>query len=268
MGGIVTAVAEARRPGLFRRIAMLDPPIHPTPKLVEALGLELDPGPARSESSLVEQTLRRRATWPSRDAARAGWRDKPMFAAMSEQAFELYLQEGLADQDDGTVALKCAPAVEAHVFETTNELDVLDYGPKVTAPVLLAHAERGHFPLALYESLADVFPHCTLIRLPAGHLLPLEAWLVGIQAAPAATFRLRGRLQAAAAAAPAPVDAQGSIGDAAAADGFIDPVLHLLLIRWFRKLQPSCPFPPALQMLLEQLSPSCSNQQGFKHPIG
>ena len=100
------------------------------------------------------------------------------------------------------------------------------------------------------------------------NLLPLEARLVGIQAAPAATFCLQGRLQAAAAAAPAPVDPQGSIGNAAAADGFIDPLLHLLLIRWVRELQPSCPITPALQMLKEQLRPSCSNQQGFKHPIG
>lgn len=175
MGGIVTAVAESRRPGLFRRIAMLDPPIHPTPRLVEALRLGLDPAPVGRKSSLVEQTRRRRAVWPSREAARAAWRDKPMFAAMTDQAFELYLQEGLAEQNDGQVVLKCDPAVEAHVFETTNGLDVLDYGPKVSAPVLLAHAERGHFPLSLYQSLSGVFPNCTLIQVPAGHLLPLEA---------------------------------------------------------------------------------------------
>jgi pimeloyl-ACP methyl ester carboxylesterase len=175
MGGIVTAVAEARHPGLFRRIAMLDPPIHPTPGLIEALGLDLDPGPVSRKSSLVEQTRGRRATWPSRDASRAAWREKPIFAAMTDQAFELYLQEGLAEQDDGRVVLKCDPAVEAHVFETTSGVDVLDYGPKVTAPVLLAHAQRGHFPLSLYESLSGVFPHCTLIELAAGHLLPLEA---------------------------------------------------------------------------------------------
>jgi pimeloyl-ACP methyl ester carboxylesterase len=175
MGGIVTAVAEARQPGLFRRIAMLDPPIHPTPGVIEALNLDLDPGSPRNGSSLVEQTRRRRAIWPSREAARAAWRDKPMFAAMSDRAFELYVQEALADQDDGSVVLKCDPAVEAHVFETTNSLDVLDYGPKVSAPVLLVHAERGHFPLSLYESLSTVFPNCTLTRLPAGHLLPLEA---------------------------------------------------------------------------------------------
>jgi pimeloyl-ACP methyl ester carboxylesterase len=175
MGGVVTAVAESRRPGLFRRIAMLDPPIHPTPGLIEALGLDLELGPVNRKSSLVEQTRRRRAVWPSRDAARAAWLDKPMFQAMTDEAFDAYVQEGLAEQEDGQVALKCDPAVEAHVFETTNGLDVLDYGPRVKAPVLLAHAERGHFPLSLYEALSHVFPSCALIELPAGHLLPLEA---------------------------------------------------------------------------------------------
>ena len=175
MGGIVTAVAESRHPGLFERIAMLDPPIHPTPALVTALGLALETEPGNGKESLVDLTRRRRAVWPSRGAAREAWRDKPMFAAMKEAAFELYLQEGLAEQADGQVALKCDPRVEAHVFLTTGGLNFLDYGPKVAVPVLLVHAEKGHMPQPLFQELVKFFPHGTLEAAPCGHLLPMEA---------------------------------------------------------------------------------------------
>ena len=175
MGGIVTAVAEARHPGLFERIAMLDPPIHPTPALISALGLALETEPGNRKESLVDLTRRRRAVWPSREAAREAWRDKPMFAAMKEAAFEQYLQEGLTEQADGQVALKCDPLVEAHVFLTTGGLDFLDYGPKVAAPVLLVHAEKGHLPQPLFRALVKLFPRGTLEEVPCGHLLPMEA---------------------------------------------------------------------------------------------
>ncbi len=175
MGGIVTAAAEARHPGLFERIAMLDPPIHPTPALISALGLQVEMEPGNQKEARVEQTRRRRAAWPSRDAARAAWRDKPMFAVMEDAAFEVYLAEGLGDQPDGQVALKCDPSVEAQVFLTTGNLDVLDYAPKVVAPVLLVRAERGHLPATLFPSLVKLFPRGTLKELPVGHLLPMEA---------------------------------------------------------------------------------------------
>ena len=63
-GGIVTAMAEARRPALFERIAMLDPPIHPDAALsaqLDASGGILDPRP-----SIAAQARKRNAVWPSR----------------------------------------------------------------------------------------------------------------------------------------------------------------------------------------------------------
>ena len=175
LGGIVTAVAEAEQPGLFKRIAMLDPPIHPTAALVSGLGLDLDAEPSDRKGLLVEQTRRRRAIWPSRDAARRSWRHKPMFAAMEDAAFELYLAEGLGDRPDGQVELKCHPDVEAHVFETTGAFDVMDFAPRVNVPVLLGYAEKGLFPAPLFRALVKLFPQGKLVELAAGHLLPMEA---------------------------------------------------------------------------------------------
>lgn len=171
LGGIVTAAAEERHPGLFRRIAMLDPPIHPSPAVLRELQLEL---PTQG-SNIAEQARQRSAVWPSRETARNAWRNKPMFSTWQPRAFELYLQEGFRDREDGTVELKCNPLVEATIFETAGSLDTFEFAPRVTAPVLLVRAGQGSFPPIIFEHLAGLFPDCTYKVVDAGHLLPMEA---------------------------------------------------------------------------------------------
>ncbi len=172
-GGIVTAAAEASQPGLFERIAMLDPPIHPTPEILEALGLP-DVEVANQREGLVEQTLKRRSLWPDRQTAHQAWRNKPLFAPWLDEAFELYLSQGMEQVDDG-VQLKCDPRVEAHIFATTGTLGVLDFAPRVDVPVLLTHAAGGFFPEEFFRCLAGLFPQGRFAQLDAGHMLPLEA---------------------------------------------------------------------------------------------
>ncbi len=174
-GGIVTAACEAEHPGTFGRVAMLDPPLHPTPESLARVGLGLQPAPPTQREQLVAQTLKRRAVWPSREAARAGWRDKPVFAPWCDEAFDLYLSEGMRDLPGGSVELKCQPAVEAHIFATTGSLDTTEFAPRITVPVVLAHAARGFFPREFFERVAALFPRGRFMSLPGGHLLPLEA---------------------------------------------------------------------------------------------
>lgn len=171
LGGIVTAAAEERHPGLFRRIAMLDPPIHPSAELARELQLDLP----TQRPNIAEQARARSAVWPSRATAGDAWRDKPMFSAWRPRAFELYLQEGLRDREDGSVELKCNPLVEATIFETAGSLDTFEFAPRVTAPVLLVRAGQGFFPPIIFEHLAGLFPNCTYKVVDAGHLLPMEA---------------------------------------------------------------------------------------------
>ncbi len=173
-GGIVTTATEAANPGLFERIAMLDPPIHPTPELLETLGIAMPPESMERGATLVERTLNRRATWPSRDVVRDAWYDKPMFADWPTEAFELYLNEALRDLEDGQVTLKCPPAVEASIFETTGSIDMFSVAAKLELPVLLAHASKGMFPVPVFHRLANTFANGTYLAIPAGHLLPLE----------------------------------------------------------------------------------------------
>jgi pimeloyl-ACP methyl ester carboxylesterase len=172
LGGIVTASAEEQNPGLFRRIAMLDPPIHPNAALVQKLGLQM---PTAEGPNIADQARKRSALWPSRDTARQAWRNKPMFSTWQPRAFEIYLQEGFRDLDDGSVELKCHPHVEATIFETAGSLDTFEFAPRVSAPVLLVRAGRGFFPPVIFEHLARLLPNCTYQVVDAGHLLPMEA---------------------------------------------------------------------------------------------
>lgn len=173
-GGIVTAAAEASHPGTFARIAMLDPPVHPTAEALARFGIAEGAESPSRKSELVAQTRRRRVIWPSRDAAREAWRDKPMFAAWRDEAFELYLAEGFRDLPSGEVELKCHPYVEAHIFDSTGELDTTEFAPRVQAPVLFAHAARGFFPAPFFRRVAALFPRGEYVEIDGGHLLPLE----------------------------------------------------------------------------------------------
>ena len=93
-GGTCTAIAEARHPNTFARIAMLDPPVRPNEAWLKKMGL--DPAVARSDGpGLAEQAKKRRESWPSREAVRHAWKDKPTFQSWTPEAFELYLNEGL-----------------------------------------------------------------------------------------------------------------------------------------------------------------------------
>jgi pimeloyl-ACP methyl ester carboxylesterase len=172
-GGIITAEAEAKQPGLFKRLALLDPPIHPTEPLVSRFGLDIEAtNPVKS--TLVAQTLKRRKQWPTIAEPRSSWRHKGMFAAWSDAAFELYLAECLREAVDGVVSLKCDPQVEAHIFETTGSLDVLQYAPFVDAPVLYVRAATGHVPAEYCREIAGLFRNSQYEEIDGGHLLPLE----------------------------------------------------------------------------------------------
>ena len=173
-GGIVTAVAEARSPGLFRKISMLDPPIYPEPSIRKNLGLEPSADGIGRRNHLVEITQRRRSQWPSRETARKTWVDKPMFSSWDPRAFELYLKEGLRDR--GTeVELKCHPNVEASIFKGTGSFDLFSLAPSIDIPVLMVHAANGNMSKPAYEHLARLLPDCTLLTAPVGHLMPMEA---------------------------------------------------------------------------------------------
>lgn len=173
-GGTASAIAEARHPGTFERLAMLDPPVHFGEEWMNEAGL--DPDEARRRSpALVELAKRRRAVWPSRTAVRAAWRDKPTFLTWTPEAFDLYIEEGFRNRSDRTVELKCSPEMEAAVFEASAaDIGLFATVSSVVCPTLLAHAGQGHFPPEVHRHFAAHFQSGVMKVVRAGHLMPYE----------------------------------------------------------------------------------------------
>lgn len=110
MGGTSSLLAAAAEPAGVKRLVLLDPVIFP------GAG---DPS-AVQESPLVQGALRRRATFPSRDAALEAYVGRGAFKTWSREQIADYVAGGFRDTAEGEVTLACAPAWEASNFRTHN----------------------------------------------------------------------------------------------------------------------------------------------------
>jgi pimeloyl-ACP methyl ester carboxylesterase len=167
-GGTSLLGAAARHGALFERLLLVDPVIPPPP----------DPSPSAERLALfrrlVDGAQRRRSQWPSREAAREYCTTRALFAGWLPQAIELYLLDGMREGADGSLELKCPGAVEAAVFSGSSSIDVFARARAVSCPTLFLWAERGDFPLPLYEMVAASMPNARVERLACGHLVPME----------------------------------------------------------------------------------------------
>lgn len=110
MGGTTSLLAAAAEPLRVRALALFDPVIFP----VEAQGL------AAGESPLVAGALRRRATFPSKQAAYEAYLGRGAFKTWEPAQIADYVAAGFRDNEAGEVTLACTPAWEASNFRTHN----------------------------------------------------------------------------------------------------------------------------------------------------
>jgi pimeloyl-ACP methyl ester carboxylesterase len=173
LGGVLTLWASVLHPALFRAVVLIDPVILPPGllwfmRMLRALGL-------RDRQPLVQGALRRRRTWPSRQACYAHYRDKPLFAHWSDAALGDYVKSGTRQRADGQVELAYPPEWEAHIFATA-PTDVWHDVPKLQIPALVIRGEHSKtFLPASQRRMARQLPVAAFATIPdAGHLLPME----------------------------------------------------------------------------------------------
>lgn len=94
------------------------------------------------KSPMVENALRRRATFDSRDAAFETYRSRSAFRTWPEDALRAYIEGGFDDREDG-VALSCAPAWEAATFRGAMSVNLWPMLARLKAPLHILRAERG-----------------------------------------------------------------------------------------------------------------------------
>ncbi len=169
-GGTSLLMASAEAPALFDRLVLADP-VMPPPQS----GAATDPGREERGGRLAEKARKRRNVFERREAAREAGGDKPLFQAWTPRAFDLYLEHGLEDRPDGSVALRCDTRTEAAIFESGAYFDAWAVASRVTRPTLLLWAERGDFPRPVFEAVASRMPDATLADAATGHFVPMEA---------------------------------------------------------------------------------------------
>jgi len=171
-GGTLTLSVAAGSPERFGALLAVDPVILP-PRL----------GPAGRGNVLAAGARKRRSRFASRAEARASFAGKPFFAHWTERALDLYVEFGLGPvppdelqpgEAPGAVQLRCSPEVEACVFESPLEFDVLEEAARIEAPTGVLWAAGGHFPRAVHEELVARMARGWLEDADAGHLVPME----------------------------------------------------------------------------------------------
>lgn len=165
-GGASLLLAEQRRPGTFRSLYLYEPVVFPP----------IDPASFAGENPLAEGALRRRQSFASFDAAYANFAAKPPFNGLHPDALRAYVDHGFRAQPDGTVTLKCLPAVESEVYRMGSQHGAFERLGEVQPPVTVASGAVLPFgPSAFAASIVEALAHGRLESHPdLGHFGPLE----------------------------------------------------------------------------------------------
>ena len=166
MGGASLLMAAHREPSLFDALFVFEPIVFPPPAP--------DAGP-RPESPLPAGARRRRAVFPSFDAALENFTAKPPLASFHPQAREAYVRHGFKPTADG-VDLKCLPEHEARTYETGGTSGAWDDLPDIAVPTwVLSGAPAPYQPSSFAFAVAERIPGATYVQYDEmGHFGPLE----------------------------------------------------------------------------------------------
>jgi pimeloyl-ACP methyl ester carboxylesterase len=144
-GGVLTCLAMADHPRLFKRTVLLDPVLF---SATMALGLTLAESTGLAKHTpLARAALRRRVHWPDRAAAMDGLRGRGTYKGWREDALQAFANHALKDMPDGGVELKCSPAREAAIFSSA-PVGLWSSLRRVHTPTRLIHAHHT-FPFVV-----------------------------------------------------------------------------------------------------------------------
>jgi pimeloyl-ACP methyl ester carboxylesterase len=168
MGGTACLLAAAERPDAAKRLVLFDPVII-TPERAALLGEE-----GMKSSPLAQGALRRRASFPSRDAAFEGYRGRGAFRTWSDEMLSDYLLDGLTEDGEGGLRLSCAPEWESANFATPSP-DAVGGIPGIQASIRILKAEHGSTAQFEVHEAAVLESGARIEIVPgASHFLPME----------------------------------------------------------------------------------------------
>jgi pimeloyl-ACP methyl ester carboxylesterase len=162
-GAASLMMAELLAPGTFESLLLVEPIVFPPPYV------------RYEELPLAVAALRRRASYPSREAALNGFRGRGPFALWTERALEAYVDGGFRN-DGGEWALKCRPEVEAECYWAATLHGAWDRLGEVVCPAIVVGGEDSDsHPAAFVREQADLLGNARVeIVAGATHFVPME----------------------------------------------------------------------------------------------
>lgn len=155
-GGAALLMAARRAPELFRQLVLFEPIVFPP----------ATPDEERPQSELPAGARRRRAVFPSMEAAIANYASKPPMQAFEPEVLDAYVRYGFRPDPEG-VRLKCDPEHEARTFEHGGLHDTWDHLPEIETPVLvIAGVIEDYGPAAGAGPIVERLPNARLLHRP------------------------------------------------------------------------------------------------------
>ncbi len=162
MGGASLLMAAHRDPDLFDLIVAYEPIVFPTHG-------ERDGDP----SAIVASARRRRASFPSFEAAVENFSSKPPLDMLDPDCLRLYVGHGFRPAPEG-VRIICDPEHEARTFETGGVHETWDVLPEIRTRVVVIGSGDEMGPAAVAPAIAERLPNSLFVHQPdANHFQPL-----------------------------------------------------------------------------------------------
>lgn len=187
LGAVATMIAAVKRPDLFSHLVLIEPVLLPEHLL---FWFELMPLWMRMRlGSLVPVALKRKDRWHNKEAVFQSYRQKRVFARLSDEALWDFVHYGIRPIQNGAkehktdsgeeaaareVELVYPKAWEAHIYATIPQL----WRPlrKLTHPILgIRGAESNTILPKSWQKWKQLQPQATFVEVQGtGHLVPLE----------------------------------------------------------------------------------------------
>lgn len=162
MGAAALAMAQLADQERFRALVLIEPIIYPGPY-------------GRDDRYPMALTAeKRKAVFPSREAAADNFRGRSPFEHWDDEALEGYLDCALVGDDE--VRLACAPEVEADIYRAFRAHDTWDHLGAIEVPVLVITGEESDTITPEFaREQASRFTRAGVEIVPGtGHFLPME----------------------------------------------------------------------------------------------
>ncbi len=172
IGAVVSVMAAAEDPKLFRGLVLVDPVLFAGWRSL-AWSLTRMVGQAH-RFYLARGARKRRDQWPSRNVVLRAWRGRAPFSAWAPGVLEDYVESGFVDGPTG-VKLAYPKEWEARLFECTPP-SVWSTVRRVEVPVVVLRGEASDtFLPSACRRLKRELPRARIVEVPGtSHFVPME----------------------------------------------------------------------------------------------